>query len=145
MYPKICTSRKDHTSKVVVANAKQEAELPEEYQELRGEGRQDSAEVLLSPEYDTLLAEREKLEKDRADFAAHMAKQEKSLSDRRDELTAGYKGAVEQLNADRAALDADIADWNKVKEGSAPDQPPADEGNQEADKPARRTRVAKES
>lgn len=143
MYPKICTSRKDHTSKVVVANAEQEAELPEEYQDVRAGQVGEASDVLLSPAYDELLAAREQLEKDRADFAAHMAEQEKSLSDRRDELTAGYRASVEDLKAGSAALDADIAEWNKAKEGGQPDEPPADE-QQEADKPAKRTRVAKE-
>lgn len=106
MYPKICKSRFDHQSQVVVANAEQEAALPEEFQEQRTGGQSDATDVMLSPEYGAILAEREKLEKDRAEFAEHMAAQEKALAEQRAELTAGYKASMEQLEADRAAWEA---------------------------------------
>lgn len=113
MYPKICKSRFDHRSQVVVANAEQEAALPEEFQEQRTGGQSDATDMMLSPEYGTILAEREKLEKDRSVFAQYMAASEQDLADQRAELTAGYKASMEQLEADRAA-------WEDNKSAAAP-------------------------
>lgn len=112
MYPKICKSRFDHRSQVVVANAEQEAALPEEFQEQRTGGQSDATDMMLSPEYGTILAEREKLEKDRAEFAEHMAAQEKALAELR--------------RADRAAWEASKGDPDPEAQpaGEAPKRGP---------------------
>jgi hypothetical protein len=161
-YPKIFTHRNDHKSQVVIANAEQEAELPPEYlppvvgvagQTMTGENR--LTEAMLSPEYDALLAEREKLEKDRAEFAdlvaaaqKDAAQQHQQLADDRASLTAGYKESMAKLEADRAKLDEDQRLFDAAKAGSQPDTAPADDkaataAPAPAAGPAKRVRTAK--
>lgn len=167
-YPKIFTHRNDHKSQVVIANAEQEAQLPAEYlPEVTGvsgqtiSGADHAANVMLSPEYDALLAEREKLEKDRAEFAGLVAAAQKDaaaqhqelaegrakLQADRDELTAGYKASMEKLEADRAKLDEDQRLFDAAKAGSQPDTAPAEATTTDtpaaATAPAKRVRTAK--
>lgn len=156
-YPKIFTHRNDHKSQVVIANAEQEAQLPPEYlPEVVGAGGQTisgadhAANVMLSPEYDALLAEREKLEADRATFAQLVAdaqrdatKQMQDLTDERAKLTAGYKESMAQLEADRTAL---AVERQAMEDQRQPVDPGA--GNQGASAaaaavPAKRVRTAK--
>jgi hypothetical protein len=139
-YPKTFTHRDDHMSSVVVMNADQESQLPVEYLPAStGEsgqtisGADKVADLMLSPEYAALLADREKLEQDRKEFAElvanaqrEAAEQAQKLADDRAELTAGYKGAMDALNADRAKLEEDQRLFDAAKAGSAPDTPPAD-------------------
>ena len=129
MYPKVCTHRNDHTSQVVVANAEQEAALPDEYRAaVTGTSGQTlaaadhAADVMLSTEYSAMLAGREKLEADRLELAQARAELEKD----RAELTAGYKGAMEKLEADRVKLDEDQRLFDVRKAGEAPTDKPAD-------------------
>jgi septal ring factor EnvC (AmiA/AmiB activator) len=155
-YPKIFTHRNDHKSQVVIANAEQEAQLPPEYlPEVVGAGGQTisgadhAANVMLSPEYDALLADREKLEQDRATFAQLVAdaqrdasQQMQDLADERAKLTAGYKESMAQLEADRATLNADRQELEDQRQ-------PADTGTTDqaapapAAGPAKRVRTAK--
>jgi hypothetical protein len=135
MYPKTCKSRFDAHSQVIVANAEQEAELPEEFRPLStGTGQTGGTDVMLSPAYDDVLAAREKLEKDRAEFAQLVAAAQKDaaaqhqelaegrakLQADRDELTAGYKASMEKLEGDRAKLEEDQRLFDEAKAGSQP-------------------------
>jgi hypothetical protein len=161
-YPKIFTHRNDHKSQVVIANAEQEAQLPPEYlppvvgvsgQTVSGENRLTDA--MLAPEYDALLAEREKLENDRAEFAnlvaaaqKDAAQQHQQLADDRAALTAGYKDSMAKLEADRAKLDEDQRLFDAAKAGEQPDTASADDKatgttSAPAAGPAKRVRTAK--
>lgn len=163
-YPKIFTHRNDHNSKVVIANAEQEAQLPADYlppvtlgdtgQTMSGADA--ATKAMLSPEYDALLADREQLEKDRTAFAELVANAQQDaakqmadlqqarieLEDQRDKLTEGYKASMAQLEADRATLGAEVEGWKKTKAG---EQPPADPAPAAAGAtPAKRTRQARD-
>lgn len=150
MYPKICTHRNDHTSQVVVANAEQEAALPDEYRDaVTGTSGQTiaaadhAADVLLSTEYSAVLADREKLEADRLALASDRAALEKDRAD----LTAGYKASMEKLEADRAKLDEDQRLFDERKAGEQPTTAPAvdkvSDAPAAAATPAKRVRTAK--
>ena len=151
MYPKVCTHRNDHTSQVVVANAEQEAALPDEFRPaVTGTSGQTlaaadhAADVMLSPEYAAVLADREKLEADRLDLAKARAELEKD----RHELTEGYKGAMAKLEADRAKLDEDQRLFDVRKAGEAPTDKPAETTADDSKAatettPAKRVRTAK--
>lgn len=168
-YPKIFTHRTDHNSKVVIANAEQESQLPADYLPpvILGDtgqtmsGADAATQAMLSPEYDALLAERENLETERTKFAELVNKaqqdaaaQAKELADGRaqlqvdrDKLTEGYKASVAQLEADRATLTAEIEGWNKTKDGEPPADvaPPAEPTPAAASAtPAKRTRQARD-
>lgn len=141
-YPKTFTHRDDHMSSVVVMNAEQEAQLPVEYlPAVTGEAGQtvsaadNAADVMLSPEYAAVLADREKIEQERTALAEDRAQLEKQ----RAELTAGYKGAMDALEADRATLNAEIEGFAKTKAG----EQPADEPESDASTPAKRGRPSK--
>lgn len=156
-YPKIFTHRNDHKSQVVIANAEQEAQLPPEYlPEVVGVSGQtisaaDNAAVVLSPDHEALLAEREKLEQDRATFAQLVADaqkdhadQQQALADERAKLTAGYKESMAQLEADRVAWEA--SKYAQASEGttdtaSAPSA--VADAPAPAATPAKRVRTAK--
>lgn len=154
-YPKVFTHRNDSKSQVVIANAEQEAELPPEYLPpvviVTGQtisGADHAANVMLSPEYDVLLAEREKLEADRLAVAEERAALEKHRAD----LTAGYKESVAQLDADRAALVESQRQFDEEKAGAQPETAPAEDASGDAGAPAsteapaapaRRVRTAK--
>lgn len=168
-YPKIFTHRTDHNSKVVIANAEQEAQLPADYLPpvTLGDtghtmsGADAATKAMLSPEYDALLADREQLEKDRTEFAELTAVAQKDAANQmadleaartelqaeRDKLTEGYKASVAQLEADRATLAAEIEGWNKTKAGEQPADaaPPAEPAPAAASgTPAKRTRQARD-
>lgn len=161
MYPKTFTHRADPRSSVVVMNADQEAQLPAEYlPPVTGasgqtiSGADHAANVMLSPEYDLLLAEREKLEQDRATFAELVAAAQKdhaadvqALADERAKLTAGYKESMAQLEADRERLNEDWRLFDAAKSGSQPEDPAASDDAAEtaaaAAAPAKRVRTAK--
>jgi hypothetical protein len=134
MYPKIFTHRNDHKSQVVIANAEQEAQLPDEYLPVVAVAGQavsnadHAANAMLSPEYDALMEAREQLEQDRTDLANARAHLEKD----RAELTAGYKASVAKLDEERAAFEA-------LRHAA-----PVDIEAPAAAAPAKRTRAAKE-
>lgn len=162
MYPKVFTHRDDHNSKVVIMNADQEAQLPAEYLPEGGarvSGETGGSAITLESD-STLMADREKLEQDRAEFAALVAAAQKDaaaqhqelaegrakLQADRDELTAGYKADKAKLDEDRATLDAEIEGWNKTKAGEQPAAiaPPSDPAPAAATAtPAKRVRTAK--
>lgn len=148
-YPKTFTSRYDHHASVVVMNAEQEAELPAEFRaadsnNLVGAGGQAGAggiskdsestgstsksdDVLLTPEYGAVVVDREKLERDRTEFAELMAKEQKELADgkanlqqERAQLTASYKADKQKLDEDREALDTERKLFENTKAGAAP-------------------------
>jgi len=106
MYPKICTSRNDSRQQVVVANAEQEAALPEEFQPLSGSTSTTGgfADVLLSPEYAALKADQ-----------AQLAADKLALEEERAALTAGYQESMAELDADRAALKAEREEFEASK------------------------------
>ncbi len=155
-YPKTFTHRDDRNQKVVIANAEQEAELPAEYLPDGGASVAQSGDV---------LAEREKLERDRTEFAELVAASGKDASKQmqdleegraklqqdRDELTKGYKASMEKLEADRAKLDEDIRLFDEKKAGEqSTDAPEAGVGEasdtpteQPPAVPTRRTRAPK--
>lgn len=99
MYPKTFTHRHDQHATVVVMNAEQESELPEEFRPVQAVGSVGQVSpaittmtpaeaLLLSPEYADFIADRDQLAVDRAN------------------LTAGYKADKALLDADRELLDA---------------------------------------
>lgn len=161
-YPKTFTHRNDHHSVVVVANAEQEAQLPDDYRPaVTGASGQtvDAADhatdVMLTPEYAQLMADREALEQARAEFAEHEARTRKeledgaqALADDRAKLTAGYRESVAQLEADRAAWEASKHDQAPEGTGdtasAAPATPAAAADAPAATAPAKRVRTAKE-
>lgn len=102
-YPKIFTHFSNPNASVVVANADQEAELPDEYRPAEA----SSIDIRLSPEYDQLKAGREQLEQDRAN------------------LIAGYTADKANLQAARERLNEEIAEWERIKAGETPDTPEA--------------------
>jgi len=135
-YPKTFTHCSDHNSKVVVANAEQEAQLPAEYLPAVTAGgstisaADQATNVLLSPEYSQLLADREALAAERAEFAEHSAAERKALvglreklEEDRKELVDGYKAAKEKLDADLAQL---AADRQALEDKRPPVQPAGD-------------------
>lgn len=149
MYPKICTSRHDHHSQVVVANAEQEAELPEEFRAAVVVGgttmsAEDASTIaMLSPEYSALQADRENLERDRLDLAEAQAQ----LAKDRHELTNGYKDAMGKLEADRAKHDEDVRLFEVTKAGEQPaaaDKIADAPTDTSTSTPAKRVRTAKD-
>lgn len=144
MYPKICTHRNDANSQVVVSNAEQEAQLPEEYRSAvvgsAGEilsSADHAADVMLSDEYAKILADREQLEADRL----ALAKDRAELEEQRANLTAGYKESMDKLEADRA-------EWEAAKGSQAPEGTTDNTTAAAADAstaPTKRTRTARES
>jgi hypothetical protein len=163
-YPKTFTHRDDHNSSVVVMNAEQESQLPAEFLPavvvggLSGSTALVSAgdlaaDVMLTPEYAQLLADREKLEQDRAEFAEHVANTMRDLTADRNTLDAdrarlveGYTADKAKQDADRIALDNERAAFELTKTGAAPDDAAAPADTAAADTaagPAKRVRVAK--
>lgn len=148
MYPKVCTNRNDANSQVVVANAEQEAQLPDEYRSnvLTGAGETISgadhaANVMLSPEYDKILADREQLEADRLALAQDRA----ALEEQRANLTAGYQESMDKLEADREQLDEDQRQFEAAKAGEQPTSDGATASADTSPAPVKRTRTARES
>lgn len=148
-YPKTLTSRYDHMSSVVVMNAEQEAELPAHFRpadsnNIVGAGGQAGAggiskekdgdksgngggdDVLLSPEFGAVVVEREKLERDRAEFAELIAKERKQLAEDQDlleqeraRLTASYKADKAKLDEDRHEFDEQRKLFENTKDANA--------------------------
>lgn len=149
-YPKTFTHCSNIHATVVVANAEQEAQLPDEYRPAVAgasgttvAAADHAADVMLSPEYAQLLADREKLEQDRAEFAEHVANTMRDLTADRNTLDAdrarlveGYTADKAKQDADRARLDDEMAKWEATKAGAAPDEGVADTAAAPADKPA---------
>lgn len=151
MYPKTFTHRHDQHATVVVMNAEQEAELPEEFRPVQAVGSvgqmrpaipmiTPAEALLLSPEYADFIADRDQLAIDRAN------------------LTAGYKADKALLDADRELLDAQRAQLDEERAQfehdkaagrldvpTAPDQESAADTEKDgATEPAKRTRAAKD-
>lgn len=110
MYPKIFTHCSDHNSKVVVANAEQEAQLPAEFLPAVA-GASGSAisaadqatSVMLSPQYSQLLTDREALARERAEFAEHAAADRQALEDKRPPVQPAGDAAAPATTTDSAA------------------------------------------
>lgn len=98
MYPKIAINRNDNRQQVVVANAEQEAQLPDEFRPLH------DAPGASGIEYAELKAARAQLEADRL-----------ALEEDRAALTAGYQESMAELDADRAALKAEREAFEAAK------------------------------
>lgn len=140
-YPKSFTSRLNHQATVVVANAEQEAQLPDEFRPpvVRNgvvvTASDNAADVMLTPEYGQMMAAREYLERARTEFAEYEAKTRKELDDTaqalrtdRNNLIAGYTADKTKLDEDRARLDAELIKFNDAKNGEQPDQPKQPDG-----------------
>lgn len=144
MYPKTFTHRHDQHASVVVMNAEQEADLPEEFRPLVTGGSIGQASpvapvmtpaeaLLLSPEYADFIADRDQLAVDRANLTAGY-KADKALLDAEREL----------LGAQRAQLDEERAQFEQEK-AAAPVQEAAGEPEAgSSTEPVKRARAAKE-
>lgn len=144
-YPKSFTSRLNHQATVVVANAEQEAQLPDEFRPpvvrdgVVVTASDNAADVMLTPEYGQMLAAREELERARAEFAEYEATTRKELEATaqalrtdRNNLIAGYTADKQKLDDDRARLDGEIRKFNDTKNGEAPGQPDGAAGDDTA-------------
>lgn len=151
MYPKTFTHRHDQHASVVVMNAEQEAELPDEFRPVvTGDsvGQASPAApvmtpaeaLLLSPEYADFIADRDQLGAERANLTAGY-KADKALLDADREL----------LDAQRAQLDEERAQFEQDKAAARLDVPtaPVEEPTAEpetggATEPVKRARAAKD-